>query len=70
MPIYEFICQECEKNFEYFVLSQRDLKDVRCPVCGSPKTRKVLSSFHSGASSRMGASLSSGSTCGTSTGFR
>ena len=68
MPIYEFVCLDCKKVFEYFVMSQRDMKDVNCPHCGSSRVHKVLSSFHSGSGGR--ASLGAGSGCGGSTGFR
>ncbi len=45
MPIYEFICEECKKGFEKFVLSSRDISSVRCPVCGSENVKKMMSSF-------------------------
>ncbi len=51
MPIYEFICKKCKKNFEDFVLSSSRVKDVRCPSCGSPDIQKQFSMFSCGGSS-------------------
>jgi len=44
MPIFEFRCNNCEKEFESLVFSSG--KDpVICPSCGSSDTRKLLSVF-------------------------
>ena len=50
MPIYEFVCMECESHFEELVAmgGQAD-----CPDCGSTNVRKQFSVFASvGAESR------------------
>ncbi len=44
MPIYEFKCGHCGKEFERLVFSTSD-DPVICPSCGSAETRKVLSVF-------------------------
>lgn len=41
MPIYEYRCQECGKEFEELV---RTAKKVECPECGG-KVRKLISRF-------------------------
>lgn len=42
MPVYEFVCKECERPFEELVLgSERPV----CPGCGSAKLEKKLSVF-------------------------
>jgi putative FmdB family regulatory protein len=46
MPLYEYVCRDCEKRFEEFVLG--DAKP-RCPECRSPRLRKLLSVFAVGS---------------------
>jgi putative FmdB family regulatory protein len=47
MPIYEFICKECSKNFEDLVMSASRIDEVVCPVCGSGQVKKKMSTFAS-----------------------
>ncbi len=58
MPLYEFHCAKCDVEFEELVMSTRPeaLTEVSCPVCGSHKVNKKLSTF---ASSVRGASAAS-----------
>lgn len=51
MPIYEYVCDACEKSFEALVSSSKVKSS--CPHCGSKKVTKQFSSFaaHSGFSS-------------------
>ncbi len=46
MPIYEFKCGQCGKEFESLVFSSNE-DPVTCPVCSSTETRKILSVFAS-----------------------
>ena len=50
MPIYEFRCEECGKEFERFVLSYSQIKDVKCPECGSGNVVKKVSACAVGGS--------------------
>ncbi len=43
MPIYEYECSSCEKEFEELVRSSS--QSVKCPACESPKVRRRLSVF-------------------------
>jgi putative FmdB family regulatory protein len=45
MPLYEFICGNCEKDFESLVRSANWEGAVTCPHCGSKKLTKQLSVF-------------------------
>ncbi len=45
MPMYDFRCEQCSKEFEELV--PRDYKEVPCPGCGSTETRRLLSTFAS-----------------------
>jgi putative FmdB family regulatory protein len=51
MPIYEYHCGQCEKDFELLV---RGSTPIECPDCGSRQLRKKLSAFaiSSGAPAR------------------
>ncbi|MBW1617012.1 MAG: zinc ribbon domain-containing protein [Deltaproteobacteria bacterium] len=42
MPIYEYKCQKCGKNFEYLVIGSKG--PIDCPKCKSEQIKKRLSS--------------------------
>jgi putative FmdB family regulatory protein len=42
MILYDFVCDQCENEFEDLV---KDPRDARCPRCNSDKVTKLLSSF-------------------------
>jgi putative FmdB family regulatory protein len=42
MPIYEYVCMECESHFEELV---RNGEAVSCPDCEASNVRKQLSVF-------------------------
>jgi putative FmdB family regulatory protein len=41
MPIYEYICKDCKREFEELVFSQDELPP--CPKCRSTKVEKLMS---------------------------
>ncbi len=43
MPIYEYVCMECESHFEELVRSSA--QEVPCPDCDSTKVVKRFSVF-------------------------
>jgi putative FmdB family regulatory protein len=45
MPLYEFVCTKCEKDFESLARSSNWEGSVACPHCGSKKLTKKLSVF-------------------------
>jgi putative FmdB family regulatory protein len=45
MPLYEFSCSKCEKDFESLVRSAKWEGAVECPHCGSKRLTKKLSVF-------------------------
>jgi putative FmdB family regulatory protein len=61
MAIYEFVCAECDNQYEIYV--QGFLKDEHraCPNCGSRSTRQKFTSFL-----RNLGGADSGSSCGGS----
>ena len=69
MPIYEFKCNKCEKNFEQLIFFSDEEEKLTCPLCGQIDVSRLMSSFSSGSSSS-GKNLSSGlsSSCASSSG--
>jgi putative FmdB family regulatory protein len=69
MPIYEYVCMECESHFEELV---RNGEAVQCPDCEASNVRKQLSVFAAvGAAEQPslgGTSPRSGGCCGGSCG--
>ena len=51
MPIYEYICDECDRPSEILLKGRRE--KPRCPHCGSAKLTRQFSTFaaHQGGSS-------------------
>jgi putative FmdB family regulatory protein len=70
MPIYEYICDECETRFEKIVINKQD--QIACPKCASKKASIQLSVFATANGAGNGASAKSptsfsgsgGSCCG------
>jgi putative FmdB family regulatory protein len=48
MPIYEYVCEDCNTRFEHLVL--RSEKRVACPSCGSKRHALQFSVFAAPAS--------------------
>ena len=67
MPIFEFVCRDCEQNFEDLVFGTK-LDGVLCPVCGSDRVRKKISTFAAkvgGDSASISLGSSSAASCST-----
>jgi len=45
VPIYEIVCDDCERTEEVLVTKQNST--LACPSCGSTKTTKVISATSS-----------------------
>lgn len=63
MPIYEYTCKDCEKEFETLVLSSSE--KIACEACGSARVDKRFSVFGVGAASapECGMGASSAAAC-------
>lgn len=46
MPIYEYVCSDCETKFELLRPMSRANEDVPCPHC-QQKAERILSTFAS-----------------------
>ena len=69
MPLFEFVCTDCEQSFEELLRSADTVSEVSCPRCGGGQVKKKLSTFTSKTTSvsafSLGSSASSCSTGGT-----
>jgi putative FmdB family regulatory protein len=45
MPIYEYECRACGRVGSHVVLGKERKSRPQCPHCGSPRTKRVMSSF-------------------------
>lgn len=50
MPLYDFVCCECDESFEELVKSSSDTALVRCARCGSARVERQLAAFAAGSS--------------------
>jgi putative FmdB family regulatory protein len=66
MPIYEYICEDCQTHFEKIVLNKT--QEIVCPKCAGKRNAIQLSVFSStnGSSNGTSAKSSGGSTDGGS----
>ena len=48
MPIYEYKCDKCGKEFEMMTISMSEKVNAVCPKCKSKKTSKMMSRFGQG----------------------
>jgi putative FmdB family regulatory protein len=51
MPVYEYHCDKCGKNFDLFVRSATRESEPKCPQCGSSEVKKAISLFGVGGTS-------------------
>ena len=54
MPIYEYLCEECETRFEKIVINKQ--QEIACPKCASKKASIQLSVFATANGGSNGAS--------------
>ena len=43
MPIYEYGCRLCGKEFQYLVLKKKDEENLSCPRCSGRDLKKLVS---------------------------
>jgi putative FmdB family regulatory protein len=65
MPIYEYVCMQCESHFEELV---RNGEAIACPDCESPRVERQLSVFAAHGSSAQPRFGGGGGCCGGSCG--
>ena len=68
MPIYEYVCMECESHFEELV---RNGESVACPDCSAANVKRQFSVFAAHGTSTQpsfGETAAGGGCCGGSCG--
>lgn len=58
MPIYEYICEDCQTHFEKIVLNKQ--QEISCPKCAGKRNAIQLSVFSAGPSNGASAKSSNG----------
>jgi putative FmdB family regulatory protein len=61
MPIYEYVCEDCQTEFEKIVINKQ--QEITCPKCAGTKNKIQLSVFataNGSGSSSKGPSFSGG----------
>lgn len=65
MPIYEYLCDDCETRFEKIVINRQ--QEIACPKCASKKASIQLSVFATangnGAPAKSSAPSNGGGSC-------
>jgi putative FmdB family regulatory protein len=69
MPLYEYICRECENHFEKRVSFSEADNEQDCPACGSKHSQKQISLFASTGTAKSSGSSFPTSSCGGAGGF-
>jgi putative FmdB family regulatory protein len=47
MPVYDYICKDCQKSFELVLtLTEHDKENVKCPKCGSKNVEQDAAAFY------------------------
>ncbi len=69
MPIYEFKCNICKKEFEALVSSFSNIESVKCEQCSSPDITRVPSSVNSKVKKSGSIPLASAPGCRKGSGF-
>ena len=55
MPIYEYQCQSCGREFQKLVLKKQEEAEILCPGCGEGKIKRLISrvAYHMSESDRL-----------------
>lgn len=61
MPLYEYICQQCQHRFDALRPMSSADAPIACPYCGGQETRRAISLF--AAIGSEGVIAGSGSSC-------
>lgn len=68
MPLFEFVCTSCDKDFEELVRNASATDEVVCPACGGSQVKKKISKFASRVSGSSGISFGTSSSASCNTG--
>jgi len=69
MPLYEYLCADCETPFEALRPMSESDRPMACPYCANTQARRLISTFaaisRDGGGSRMVAGCQGGGGCGS-----
>lgn len=66
MPIYEYSCKKCGKNFEVLQRMGEGAEGLSCPSCGESELSKKFSTFAAGSAQTTASAAGGGApACGT-----
>ncbi|HZD60970.1 MAG TPA: zinc ribbon domain-containing protein [Anaerolineae bacterium] len=60
MPTYQFACNDCGKDYEFFLTRMLRDSDEVCPSCGSTNVRRAYRDFFGYTANRSGSGFSGG----------
>ena len=60
MPTYQFVCDDCGKDYEFFLMRVVRDTDKVCPSCGGTNVRRVYRDFFGYSANRSGGDSYSG----------
>jgi putative FmdB family regulatory protein len=63
MPLYEFFCTDCNKDFEVRRALSEGTANVTCPLCAGQRIRRVFTPVIAFSNGRNGSSAIGGSGC-------
>jgi putative FmdB family regulatory protein len=52
MPVYEYVCKQCNQEFEKVLTLTEHEKTVTCPYCGSREVAQAPAAFYAVTSSK------------------
>ena len=57
MPIYEYRCRSCEKQFQYLIIKRGEEAGLECPRCGGRELKRLISrvAYHASEQERLDA---------------
>ena len=55
MPIYEYRCRDCEKQFQHLILKMDEETGLECPNCGGRELKRLISqvAYHASEQQRL-----------------
>lgn len=68
MPLYEFICNKCQHQFEALIRKSADEQELVCPKCDCKKVTKTFSTFATGGREKGPRGAPATSACGSCSG--
>lgn len=68
MPVFEYLCNECNTKYDIYHKSTSNPEEVKCPKCESKDHKKLLSSFSASVSAESSYDSCASGNCGIPSG--